>query len=71
MLLVNHWLQKIEFGSILIPNREQCTKTNSNKQIVRHMDSCRASWGKTPNFILVSGCVGLQLLQRTLLTITH
>lgn len=53
MVLVNHWLQK-NVSDILIPDKCMAIVTNSEKYINGHVQSCRRTLGKTPNFMLVS-----------------
>lgn len=53
MLLMNHWLQ-INISGILIPDKCQATTTNTEEWLMRHAQSCEASLGRGPNFILAS-----------------
>ncbi|KAH8902781.1 PLC-like phosphodiesterase [Coniochaeta sp. PMI_546] len=53
MYIVNHFLDVDIFG-ILIPDQINAPKTNSRSSILAQSNLCYQTWGRMPNFILVS-----------------
>lgn len=53
MYIVNHFLDVDIFG-ILIPDQINAPKTNSRASILAQSNLCYQTWGRLPNFILVS-----------------